>query len=485
MTNTAERLMVRLTLEGKRTHLPAATGFVRQILSGQGLSAEDAGRMELAVEEACVHVIENAFEGEPGSYDLLIFRRPGQIVVGVEDRGLPLDYRKLEEGGESGLGLLLMRALADEVRFVNLGRLGKRVELVKNLPERGIGALLEEGEAAGPLSRPLQGDIAIRLMRPDEALNLARCAYRCYGYTYATDLFYYPERVGELLESGLMTSCVAVDASGEIVGHVAVTRERPDALVGEDVAAVVDPRCRGRGLLDRMAAHIAEVMKARGMLGTYVEGVTVHDYSQKSLLANGSRETGLLLGYTPASMQFKAIPGEESRGRRPVVIFYQRKNPEPPRPVYPPARHAGMLARIYGHNGLNRALLSAAVPELPGRARVDVRVQTEASRAFLRVAAYGRDLEEVVRFRLRELCSRRVDLICLDLPLHHPAVQHGCASLEALGFFFGGVFPELADGDCLRLQYLNHAALELDEVQLASGFAKELFRYVLAAGPLA
>ena len=48
--------------------------------------------------------------------------------------------------------------------------------------------------------------------------------------------------------------------------------------------------------------------------------------------------------------------------------------------------------------------------------------------ASIRVTAYGADLPDLVRARLRELCRRRIDWICLDLPLSHPGAGQLCAA---------------------------------------------------------
>lgn len=101
--------------------------------------------------------------------------------------------------------------------------------------------------------------------------------------------------------------------------------------------------------------------------------------------------------------------------------------------------------------------------------------------AALLVTAYGSDLAELVRFRLRELCLRRIDWISLDLPLSHPGAQKFCAPLEALGFFFVGVIPDLAEGDVLRLQYLNNIDPEVESAHIVSEFGQELFSYVVGA----
>ena len=86
-----------------------------------------------------------------------------------------------------------------------------------------------------------------------------------------------------------------------------------------------------------------------------------------------------------------------------------------------------------------------------------------------------------MRFRLRELRLRHIDWISLDLPLAHPGAQQLCGHVEALGFFFAGVIPELIGDDVLRLQYLNEVEVDLDSVHLASDFGKELFAYVVQA----
>ncbi len=484
--NKAENQIIRLTLPARLDFLPGATALVREVISKLGLEDRETRKLELVVEEACVNVIQNAFEGDEGNYDIVVLRRPGQIIVAVEDRGLPIDFKKLEEDSESGLGVVLMRAFADEVQFLNLGRQGKRVEIVKNLPEKDLDQFRQE--AAAQASTPQtsisinESDITVRLMRPDETVNLARCAYRCYGYTYASDHIYYPERSREMVASGLMISVVALNPQGDIIGHLAVVKETPEALTGESGQAIVDPRYRSNGIHKRMGFLLADINKASGMVGTFGEAVTVHPYSQKSALTRGYIETGILLGFVPASMYFKQIQSEESEKRRAVLLMYKRLNEEPLRDVYLPPHHAGMLRRIYENSKLRRNFASGALPELPERSQVNVNVRPELNWAFMRVIEYGRDLEELVKFRLKELCHRRIECIYLELPLSHPAVQHFCAPLEMLGFFFGGISPEMARGDLLRLQFFNNVDIELKDIQLATDFGREMLQYVLKAG---
>ena len=78
-----------------------------------------------AVEEVCLNVIEHAFEpGQLADLDIVLLRGPGQLVVAVEDRGLPFDWKTLEARPHSSLTVPSLTGLADAVRFSNLGMTG-------------------------------------------------------------------------------------------------------------------------------------------------------------------------------------------------------------------------------------------------------------------------------------------------------------------------------------------------------------------------
>ncbi|MCX5998040.1 MAG: GNAT family N-acetyltransferase, partial [Chloroflexi bacterium] len=372
------------------------------------------------VEEACVNVIEHGFDPhEQGFFDVAILRKPGQIVVAVEDQGLPFDFRRVGAGEESDLGIVLMKAFADEVHFLNLGRGGKRVELVKNLTYKDVEAYVSEEEKASrsstPAAAPPDTPLVLRLMKPDDLVGLARCVYRSYGYTYGRDYIYFPDRVRELMESGRLISSVAVAPDGEIVGHLGMSLRHLDARVGETGQAVVDPRCRGRGLFEEMKKHLMGWGRGRGMYGVYSESVTVHPYSQKGNLSLGAYETGILLGYTPGTMTFKAIQQESQNRRQAAVLFYAKINQEPARDLYAPFHHQTMIRRIYERSNLKRSFCGrnqvTAPSGVPTGSRVDVEVVPEPAVAFMNVAQFGAALPELVQFRLRELCLRRIDCI--------------------------------------------------------------------------
>ncbi|CAN5680370.1 hypothetical protein BH20ACT12_BH20ACT12_00250 [soil metagenome] len=486
MKATPEEPVARVTISADAGFLPPVVEFVKQMARRLGL--RDVEHVDQAIELVCMNVVEHAFgPEEDGSLDVRVLRRAGLVVVAVEDQGLPFDYKRLEEG-EDRTVLEILHGSFDETRFVNLGRRGNRVELLKHLPHTDVRDHLPEDEHRRTLEAtavPEDIPLEIRMMRPEESLELSRCVYRSYGYSYDWDYIYYPDRIRELQEKGLMISCVAVTPEGEFVGHLAITLDHPDSPVGEAGQAVVDPRFRGHHLFPKMKTFMAKWAADAGMYGLYSEATAVHPYSQRGNLHLGARETGFLLGYIPASVSYKQI-GEEREGRRgSVALFYMRVKDEPEREIYPPAPYLEAVRRVVEYNGLRRVLGEASDPALhPSRMSVEVR--QDHNLAFVRIDEPGADLEALVRSHLRDLSLHRVDCVYVDLPLSHPATAGAAAGLENLGVFFGGIIPEAhpGGGDVLRLQYLNNIEIQAGDVSTASDFGEELLGMIFRQNTL-
>ena len=470
--------LARLQLLAERSYLAVALDFVRSLLATRKLTPADIDRLALVTEEACLNVIEHAFDpGETGSFDLEVLSRPGQIVIAVEDRGLPFDFAKAAARQEAGLGMRLMRAFADEVRFLSLGTGGKRVEFIKQLPAQGIAETTDQNELP---SIPQDVEISYRLMRAEDAVAVSRCVYRSYGYTYATDFIYYPELVRERLEKGLVESVVAV-AGQEIVGHLALVYIEPGDKVADSCMAVVDPRFRGHGIFKNLKSYLLEHARAKGMYGVYSEAVAVHPYTQKGNLSLGAHETGVLIGKLPTTMYFRKIYDEEKRQRQSDILFYLQLNEPPVRTVYLPVHHKSIISRIYEEGGLKRDVRGPAdvKQHLPAQSEVVVNAMHASGVGFMLVRSIGQNLPDLVRYHLRELCKQQMQVVFLDLPLTDPGAASTTAALEMLGFFFSGVIPELYHGDMLRLQYLNNIEPDLEKVTRVSPFCNELFDYIV------
>lgn len=448
-----------------------------------GMAGDELTRIELAVEEAFMSVAQSAFEpGESGEITFVLEHRPGSLVIGVEDHGLPLDLTQLEENEGLTLNLLLLRHLLDGFSFINRGKEGKRLELIKQLPAESVATGMEQQQAgtedqdtACPAEQPL-----LRLLRPEESLALAQLAYRSYGYTYVSD-FYYPERIRERMTGGLMETCAAVLPDGRVIASLSLFYDRADACVAECGAAMVDPRYRGHSLFKEMKLFLFDHARHKGLYGIYSEAVTIHPYTQQGNLSLGARETGILLSYVSENVAFKKIGNELMGQRQALVYFYYRLNREPLRTVWLPSLYAGLIRRIYAENGLNRQVEEVAATDriAGGETRLAIRIRRDAfNDATIEPQRIGSDACVMILHHTRELCEKKVEAIYLDLSLASPEAAVLAGQLAERGYLFAGVIPELENGDLLRLQYLNNVQFDPARVTVVSDTAKELLAFI-------
>src|SRR5919202_1803396 len=181
-TAKLEKMVASVTVLARAALLPAVVDFVKRAAHQLGLNDTDAEHLGWAVETVCRNVIDRAYEPEEeGRYDVCVLRRPGQVVIAVEDRGLPFAYAPLQGSSDTALPAMLHRSFAEEVRFINLGPRGNRVELIKHLPHADVREHLSEDEhhrTAQEGAVPEDIPVEIRMMQPEESLELSRCVYR-------------------------------------------------------------------------------------------------------------------------------------------------------------------------------------------------------------------------------------------------------------------------------------------------------------------
>lgn len=103
----------------------------------EGFSSEDVRKLALVVSEACVNVIEHAYEGRPSNpIELSLTIDETSLVLKIRDVGLKFDLENYEppdlsEPHEGGYGIYIMRSLMDRVEYDTSGERGTTLTLVK------------------------------------------------------------------------------------------------------------------------------------------------------------------------------------------------------------------------------------------------------------------------------------------------------------------------------------------------------------------
>lgn len=460
---------------GPEAPASAAGAAVRAVALESGVTSERATRLRALVEQLVVE--SRSREAVGGAEDIVVrVRHTGSTLqVEMQDRRLPLDPA---EARASRARRLVALGFADHLHLAAAGPDGNVATFAVGPDE------VELAEGGGPLpddvdrvSDEVADGVVVREMVAADAVGLARCVYRCYGYSYLDPMMYRPARIRRALGSGAMRSVVAVTADGEVVGHIAVTFERPGDPVPEGGRLVVDPRFRGRHLAERLAAGRAAMVEGLGLPGMWMECVANHPFSQREVLATGGSETGFLVGAQPATVHMEGVPNA-SRGRHSLVAMYVPSSDPGPSVLHVPPRHAGFLRELVGRMGLDREVRTGPGDEGPGATgapaadaattTMSVGVEAPVGLAHLRVGTVGADLAERIADELEGLADFDLAVVHLDLPLCDPATAGAVEPLERLGFFWGAWVPCFSPaGDVLRLQRVGDRPVDHDHVECA------------------
>ena len=132
---------VRLTIPAKAEYITLGRLALTAIARVRPLSEETLSDLKLALTEACTNSVRHAYEeGRTGVVEILYQLEPDRLVVEIIDEGAGFKPDEVEPEGngdlsEGGLGIAIIRAVADEVEIDQRETGGSRLRFVKLLPE--------------------------------------------------------------------------------------------------------------------------------------------------------------------------------------------------------------------------------------------------------------------------------------------------------------------------------------------------------------
>ena len=133
--------MVRLTIPAKAEYITLGRLALTAIAQVRPLSEETLSDLKLALTEACTNSVRHAYrEGRAGTVEILYQIEADRLVVEVADDGQGFEAADLGGRGngdlsEGGLGIAIIRAVADEVEIDERESGGSRLRFVKFLGE--------------------------------------------------------------------------------------------------------------------------------------------------------------------------------------------------------------------------------------------------------------------------------------------------------------------------------------------------------------
>lgn len=128
-----------ILLDSDLKNLVLARRWLKSVMAGAGLSADDAGDLLVAVGEAVTNCIKHAYHGRSGGKILISHSLDAEfLTIHVRDWGETFateTYRApdLEEAREGGYGVFLMHRMTDRVEIRTDRSPGTEVSLSKKL----------------------------------------------------------------------------------------------------------------------------------------------------------------------------------------------------------------------------------------------------------------------------------------------------------------------------------------------------------------
>lgn len=490
----------KLTIPNDLQYLPLAIQFVKINATLRGFSAEESIDLEHSAEEVISFIIQNAFKStEEASFDILCEQIVDGISIIVKDKGIPFDPQimeaynpgaKFEELDTEGLSWFLIRQYVDELEFKNLGKQGKAIVLKKYLAkteEKNVESSrpLIDKEEVPTKYPPKSVPFRVRRSKPEDSVEIARCIYDAFAYTYGLEDVYHPDRLGQHLASGKIISVVAETKNEhkDIMAHNALVIHDPNSGMAEMAMTLTKDEYQNQGCGKQTGLFLVKEAIKKGLYGIWGTAVTFHPYSQKGLVRSGVKECAIILGNYSNSIKLTHFsdPGQRVSNvvgyfKVPLTSLFKFKK----KPVYLPVHHEAMIQKIYKNLNEKPAVKKVkGEPNLPASpSKYTIKEQQNNQRVEIRVATYGADFLETLKMTITKMWLNKNEVIVLYLPLTDPTTAKLTTSIEALGFQFSGIFPGPKKGDQLILQILNNQLVNYDKIILYSDFSKDLLEYI-------
>jgi serine/threonine-protein kinase RsbW len=136
---TGEGRSVRLTFPARPEYITLGRLALTAIAGVRPVSDETLHDLKLALTEACTNSVRHAYEdGRVGNVEIVYELGPDRLIVEVGDEGAGFEPAEKQNGfeedlEEGGLGIAIIRALADEVEIGPREDGGSRLRFVKFL----------------------------------------------------------------------------------------------------------------------------------------------------------------------------------------------------------------------------------------------------------------------------------------------------------------------------------------------------------------
>ena len=310
--------------------------------------------------------------------------------------------------------------------------------------------------------------VEVRPLRADDAFELTRCIFRCYGWTYAVQDMYFPDRIAAAIGAGRRVGGVAVTPDGEVVAHVGFAFVADGVVEGG--VAVTDPRFRGRGLMGRVADEVdLSALAVNAIMG---RAVLTHPVTQKASMGTGSALVGMFLDAAGPVQQVGFTDGLIDH-RMSYAVTYRPILPLDPAELWIPARYQSIARHVLEACDLPLTIGEAHSAPVPPTSVMTSSYDALKQAGTVKVATVGDDLVAALDGILGQFRTAGAEQVLVYLPADQPALATVGAGLPSLQLAYAAILPRFGElGTSLVLQWLRNPAVVIDHFV----FADDRFR---------
>lgn len=224
--------LVRLRLDSRPQTLTIIRGVLGGVAEQLALDPELLDDLKTSVSEACNNVVLHAYEGEAGPMEVGLFVSGERFTVTVADHGVGMDSPPAVLDGGGGIGLSVIRALAQEFRLRQLPAGGTEVRMDFAVSRDGRPLLRAPVPPApdGELAPPAADEVVISL----SPVTLVAGVLGRLARTLAATAHFSLDRFSDiyLITDTLAAHAASAAQGGRVEARVSARSRRLELLVG-------------------------------------------------------------------------------------------------------------------------------------------------------------------------------------------------------------------------------------------------------------
>jgi len=140
LTKPETELLFRLSLPARAERLVLVRAIIQRTAESAGCSNELCQKLVIAINEACMNIIQHAYRGKiDGQFMIEVARTKQALWFRLEDYAEPVDLdrirpRELDDIRPGGLGVHFIREIMDSCQMGHLEeRRGNFLDMMKNI----------------------------------------------------------------------------------------------------------------------------------------------------------------------------------------------------------------------------------------------------------------------------------------------------------------------------------------------------------------